>query len=318
MKTLDQRNEGLAGCCIGIRRKIIALAARVSPLRPGVFMGIDPGDETGSTTMSDRTEALDWPTPQPGQARLTLVGSPHLANPGHDEHNLRVDDTLAAARQEELVTVCTRLQRRAFDHIAVEIPSSRQAGLDDQYAAVRDGLALDDEDGFPDGPGRIRGEAVQIGFRLAGRLGHDRVRAVDSRPEPPDIDADWDIDADPDAVPYPLPDIEQEVAAEQERLRESTLLKVLRDQNRGQRLRTLQTGNIAAALSSSDGDGYTGSKQVGFWYERNARMLENLRGVTGPDERTLFIVGASHVVPVKQLAQAAPATCPRSPLPLLE
>lgn len=267
--------------------------------------------------MSQRESSPQWPTPSEGQSQITLLGSPHLANPGNDEHNVEVDDTLASERQTELATICEHLEKGYFDHVAVEIPRNRQSALDRQYEAIRDGVAFDSENRFPDGPADIRSEVVQIGFRLADALDHKRVTAVDSRPPFPEIDADWAIDYDPDAVPYSLPKIEQQVEAEERMIRDSTLVYVLREQNRWEHLRTLHAGNIAASFSSSDGEEYVGSRQVGHWYERNGRMLENLQRVTGPEEQTLFIVGASHVIPVKQLADANPATCPRSPLPLL-
>lgn len=257
------------------------------------------------------------PAPRQGQGRLTILGSPHLANPGNDEHNTDVDDMLTPERQRELTTVCDRLEAREFDNVAVEIPRDRQATLNEQYEPVRTGLNLDADAQFPDGPARIRGEAVQIGFRLARRLGLTSVHAVDSQPTPPDIDADWAIDVPADDVPYPVPNVDQLVDDEQQRLRTADLLDVLRSQNDPTHLRSLQAVNIAAALSSTEDDGYTGSKQLGFWYERNARLLENLRRTTGPDEETLFIVGASHVCPISQLARADPQSCPRSPLPLL-
>lgn len=267
--------------------------------------------------MSRQERHLEWRTPDEGQSRLTLLGSPHLANPGNDEHNTEMDDTLTSDRQDELAAVRECLETRHFDHVAVEIPRDRQRTLDEQYEAVREDVTLDDEEPFPDGPAEIRGETVQIGFRLADALDHERVHAVDSRPQFPDIDADWSINEDPDAVPYSLPNFEEMVEAEEQMIRDSTLVEVLRENNRTEHLRTLHAGNIAASFSSSGGEAYVGSRQVGHWYERNARMLENLQRVTEPEDETLFIVGASHVIPVKQLADAAPATCPRSPLPLL-
>lgn len=267
--------------------------------------------------MSRQERRMRWRAPDECQSRITLLGSPHLANPRNDEHNTEVDDTLTPYRQNELAVVRERLETRNFDHVAVEIPRDHQTALDEQYEAVRDDLALDDEEGVPDGPADVRGEAVQIGFRLADALDHERVHAVDSRPPFPDVDADWAIDENPDAVPYSLPDFEEMVKAEERMIRDSTLVEVLREKNRGKHLQTLHAGNIAASLSSSDGEEYVGSKQVGHWYERNARMLENLRRVTEPGDETLFVVGASHVVPVEQLADAAPGTCPRSSLPLL-
>lgn len=267
--------------------------------------------------MSQEQPSAVWPTPCDGQACLTLLGSHHFHTPGNDEYGMELDDPLAPERQWELRRLCECLQKRLFDHVAVEIPTERQEALNEQYAAVQNRGEFDDEDGFPEGPAPIRSETVQVGFRIADALGLESVQAVDSRPDTPDIDADWAIDEHPDDVPYPLVDPEEVVRAEQEMISSSTYIEALREQNRVDKLQQGQTLNIAAALSSSDGGGYTGSKQIGHWYERNARMFENLSRVTGPDEETLFVVGASHVMPIKQLAQAAPGTCPRSALPLL-
>jgi hypothetical protein len=258
-----------------------------------------------------------WPEPRDGQARLTLLGSPHLHAPGNDAHGMELDDPLSTERQAQLHAVCERLEVRPFDHVAVEVPWGMQATLDEQYAAVRDGVALDDETAFPDGPVPVRSETVQIGFRVADALDLDGVVAVDSRPDPPEVDATWTVDEDPDEVPYPLLDAEELVQSAERRLRESTYLEALREQNRPTELRRNQQLNVAAAHTSGDEGDYTTATQLGYWYERNARMFENLARTTGPDEETLFVVGASHVVPVKQLAQAAPATCPRSARPLL-
>lgn len=267
--------------------------------------------------MSRENRSDWWPCPRDGQARLTLLGSHHFHTPGNDEHTMELDDPLSRGRQRELVALCDRLEERSFDNIAVECPVDRQADLREQYRAIRAGTAFDDEDGYPEGPIPIRSETVQVGFRVAKALGLDSVHAADSRPEPREIDANWAIEEDPSDVPYPQVDVEALVEAEQEMIRRSTYLEVAREINRVPSLQERQEVNVAAALSSSDGDEYTGSKQLGSWYERNARMLENLSQITGPGEETLFVVGASHVVPVKQLAQAAPATCPRSALPLL-
>jgi len=256
-----------------------------------------------------------WPTPADGQTRLTLLGTPHLANPGADEHNVEVDDVLTPTRQSELRTVCERLEPTDVDTVAVEIPVEEQAALDDQYAAVRDGAALDDADAVPSGPAAVRSEVVQIGFRLARSLGHDRVYGVDSRPPVPDFEgeADFAIDLDADRVPYPVPDIAAAVEERERRLADSTILEVLRANNRPDSLQTLHVGNVAASLTSGGTEDFVGARQLAWWYERNARMLQSLIRVSDQGTATLFIVGTGHVVPVKELAAAAPMTCPRRP-----
>jgi hypothetical protein len=267
--------------------------------------------------MPSDTQQLWWPDPRDGHARITLLGTHHFHTPGNDAHGLDLDDPLAPARQQQLRDLRDRLTTRSFDHVAVEVPHQHQDSLSDQYQAIRDGAPLNDESAYPDGYAPLRSEAAQIGFRVADTLNLETVHAVDSRPDPPDTDGDWTIPADPDEVPYPLIDPQAVVDSLEELIRESTYVEALREQNKAEALREKQRLNIAAAASSSRGGDHGGAAQTGFWYERNARLVENLRQVTGPNEETLFVVGASHVIPVKQLAQATPATCPRPALPLL-
>ncbi|MFB6198765.1 MAG: DUF5694 domain-containing protein, partial [Halobacteriaceae archaeon] len=182
--------------------------------------------------MDDDVSDANWPKPRDGEARITLLASHHLANPGNDEHNLEFGNTLAPERQRELEALREHLETRDFESIALEIPREMQDELDEQYAAVRGGVALDDEYDFPDGPARIRGEEVQVGFRLADALGLENVHAVDSHPPTPDIDASFAIDIDPESVPYSVPDFESLIEDERDRIANESLIEMYRKLNR--------------------------------------------------------------------------------------
>lgn len=66
-------------------------------------------------------------------------------------------------------------------HIAIEMPSGKQSALDKRYQACREGK-------YQLG----RTEADQLGLRLAAKLGHKRVYAVDWNGNPPGNEADYD------------------------------------------------------------------------------------------------------------------------------
>lgn len=242
-----------------------------------------------------------------------------MANPGLDEHNVEADDVLAPERQSQLRELTDRPAAADFDRVALEVPRELDAELNDQYRAVRDDFEIDDEP-LPDGPVGVRNEVVQVGFRLAERLDHDQVHAVDSRPPIPDTGGDWSIAVDAEQVPYPIPDFEAMTERETRRLRESTLLEYFREMNSEPNLQDLHTGNAAASLLPGDdppGDDYAGATQFGHWYERNSRMAQNVWAAAEPGDDVLFLVGGSHVLPPRQVLDAAPPCCPVSPLPLL-
>ena len=112
-----------------------------------------------------------------------VVGMPHLANHGRDVINTKVDDVLAPQRQREIEAIVEGLAAYRPTRIVVEYPVTRQAELDQRYAAYRAGrYAL------------TRDETDQIGLRLAARLQLPRVHAADWNGMPPGDEAsmDWD------------------------------------------------------------------------------------------------------------------------------
>ncbi|MEZ3117434.1 DUF5694 domain-containing protein [Halobaculum sp. MBLA0147] len=285
------------------------------------------------------------------ETRLTILGSHHLAQPGNDEHGTDAGDPLDDGRQRELAALRDRLAGRSFDWVGLEIPRDHRDALAEQVDAVDAAVAergeavWTDPDEWPDGPLRVRGEAVQIGLRLARRL-DARVHAVDSQPAPPDPPAgstaelDWSLAVDSEAVPYDVPDPEAVVADRESRVAESSYLELFRHTNREPQLQQNHRLNVAASLSSSElsasdttGEAesdtepplvaadattdYAGARQLGYWYERNARICENCRAVATPSSEGMLVIGAAHVIPVRQVADAAVGITPASPLPLL-
>src|SRR5580692_7164573 len=85
--------------------------------------------------------------------QVMIVGTFHMANPGHDMHNLHADDVLAPGRQTELAAIATALDRFHPTKVAVEWP---KGGVEEQYPQYLAGT-------LPPS----RNEVVQLCFRLA-------------------------------------------------------------------------------------------------------------------------------------------------------
>ncbi|HYR06253.1 MAG TPA: DUF5694 domain-containing protein, partial [Longimicrobium sp.] len=120
-----------------------------------------------------RTVAQQVPTGfpaacEPGEVQVMLLGTWHFEGSGNDAVRTSAEDVLTPQRQAELEELATRLERWAPEQIAVEWPYTF---ADSTTARYRRYAAA--------GTSQVRNEVVQIGFRLARRLGHPTVYPID-------------------------------------------------------------------------------------------------------------------------------------------
>jgi hypothetical protein len=284
----------------------------------------------GETTNSEAAES--WPDPKEGQREVMLLGSTHLAqSPGDTQNAYATDpgDILGDQRQNELETLTDRLAEWDPDRIAVEESVPQQSVIDDAYAAYRDDTRdLTTVSGWETDRSN---EIVQIGFRLADKLGHDSVAAVDYLQSPAALLTDEEkqqlpdslrpLLVDPDTVEYPLPDIAERNAAEQQRLDEGSLVEFYRWLNTPDVGSTMWDNDMnfyAMAFENSEPGDYTSVKLMTAWTQRNLRIASNIWNVPAEDdERVLVVYGASHIPQLGQILTGAPMMAPVSPLPYL-
>lgn len=272
-----------------------------------------------------RTTADAWPDCDPAPVRVLVLGIYHMDDPELNAVNLDVDDVLEPDRQTQLRDLVDRLGAFEADRVALERPFERTDDLNAQYEAYRTGehaydeyAELDSTDPKrADSDDECRSEVVQVGFRLADRHGHDRVLGIDEYPEPPESDPFADREVDPArTADVSVPDADDFERWHHEALSRLTVPEFLAWRNDEAVCRS------QAAIHHDIG--FRGSEAgpgLGFlrkWYDRNLRMVQNLRrGVEGDDERAVVVVGAGHVPVLRHLLDATPAFCPESPLPYL-
>ncbi len=98
---------------------------------------------------------------------MLILGTYHFANPGQDQYNARADDMLSDRRQAEIADLLDGLAVFAPTMVAVE--AGRESSINERYAAWRAGEAE-----------LTVNERQQIGFRMADRMGLDRVAPIDA------------------------------------------------------------------------------------------------------------------------------------------
>lgn len=281
----------------------------------------------------------EWPAPAPGQVEVMLLGSYHMDG-GVDEVENDVADVLDPQKQSELRALVDVLAEWRPDVVAVERPHERRERVNELYEDYRTGVREFDDawEVDPPHPARseldteCRSEVVQIGFRLANRLGHDAVAPVDYTSY--DIfERDYD-DEFKDAVEElegmddeaTRPDRKTPAASVNEnyndalatRGRSRSVAEHLVEVNREPNVRREQYHQFGEQLGLTHDGVLVGPRSIALWYDRNVRMCHYLwREMDAETERILFVVGHGHLSVLRDLLTDAPMFCPVSPLPYL-
>jgi len=218
------------------------------------------------------------------RAEVLVLGTYHMANPGHDMFNMQADDVLAEKRQKEIVQVIDVLKKFRPTKIAVESDIYNRRA-EKQYADYLAGKYT-----------LTRNEIDQIGYRLAKELGHPRIYAVD-------IDGEFPFQSiinyakasgrtkELDAIQN---DVGAMVKAEGEYLPSHTVLETLLYMNADAKVAEDMAYYFRYAHFGERGD-WPGAELLASWYRRNIRIFSNIAQLAGPGERILVIYGAGHL-----------------------
>ncbi len=231
------------------------------------------------------------------RAELLVLGVVHFSNPGRDSINFEIDDILSAKRQAEISALVDELAEFKPTHIAVEVLSRQQDDLDERYARYRAGEYE-----------LTRDESDQIGLRLAAKLGHDQVYAVDWNDNPPgDIEADYDwhsyglangFEATIDQITDP--EAAKKFYFE---LGSQTVSAWLKQLNNPDALEASHRVYFDIAMIGQ-GEELLGANWVGTWYARNLKIFSRLVKMTeSPKDRVLVIYGQGHAYLLRQFAR---------------
>lgn len=229
--------------------------------------------------------------------RVMILGSFHMDNPGHDLHNMQVDDVLTDKRQRELADVSAHLL--TFAPTKVMLESQRRDPGSAALSRYRDYLA-----------GRSpasRNEIVQIGFRLAKAAGLKQAFGID-------VDGDFPYEAVQKfaAAHGKAGVLAQEGASVDSRLKEAS--GILADGTIGATLRWFNhpaqidadNGFYQRMLQMGSGDEQPGAALVAAWNKRNLEICARLVQLTQPGDRVVVVYGAGHAFLLRQCIRQTP------------
>lgn len=229
------------------------------------------------------------------RAQVMVLGVWHMDNPGLDYANPTSDDVLAPRRQAEMEAAARAIAEFRPTRIALEAEPSRDSVWNARYQAYRRGTHT-----------LTRDEREQLGFRIAGLLGHDRVYPVDYK-------LDMDVGG---VIQYAMQNGQAEMAQRMGGVIQAAIAQANAE------MATMSIGGLLAAANGARADSmhgwymvmntvgsdtaYPGAHEVSNWYRRNLHIFANIARVAQPGERVLVIMGAGHGTLLRQFVDESP------------
>ncbi len=235
------------------------------------------------------------------RASILLLGTFHFQDRGLDQYKPRSTfDVFSPHRQKEIEEVVNLLEAYRPTKVAVERTPAQQADIDAEYKSCLAGKF--------DLPGD---EVYQVGFRLAKRLGHERVYAAnawDRHYEPQvDIDAYAREHGQERLLSDWWPRFERLLEQSERTNRGLSLRQILLRMNDPARVMRLHGVYLVDRFKVGAGAEYPGVDLVTGWYNRNLRIFANLERMTeSANDRLLVIIGAGHLPILRHCAEASP------------
>jgi hypothetical protein len=240
------------------------------------------------------------------RAPVLVLGVFHFQDAGRDSYKPQFPfDIRTPERQRELEEVIAKLAAWKPTRIAIEQRTDRQARVDSLYALYPGG-----------GTDTLQNEIYQLAYRLAKRLGHAGVFAVDAPARFLDSampEAEWKRRRDA-LKPGPLSATDWDARytalyrADDSLKTVRTLRETLIAGNSPERL-ALGHGHylVGSLLNGPPGDYFGADGFVSGWHNRNIRIYSNVaRLVRSPEERVLLVIGAGHAPIIRGLLASAP------------
>ncbi|HBS12709.1 MAG TPA: hypothetical protein DEO36_09235 [Flavobacteriaceae bacterium] len=242
------------------------------------------------------------------KTKAMVLGVFHFGNPGLDSYKPKFPfDILEKKRQVELDTLLEKISEYKPTKILLEWPRINVDSItNERYQNYLNGFFDITEKS---------NEVYQIGFKLAKRLGHNRVYCSDASAEWFGVELDWD-NYDEEAYLKSKGQFEKSTRYDYESFYElgdsiksvQTLTDHLIFKNRPENRLKNHQAYLTESVLQGAGDNYLGADGVARWYRRNLRIFSNAYDIADFDkeERLLLIYGAGHVWQLRQFFMDSP------------
>jgi hypothetical protein len=229
--------------------------------------------------------------------QVMILGTFHMDNPGHDLHNMKVDDVLSDQRQKELADVAARLLK--FKPTIVMLEAQRRDPGAATLPRYREYLAGSLEPS--------RNEVVQVGYRLAKAAGLKETYGIDVGGDFPyeAVQKFADAHGKSAILKNEGDKIDGWLKEASDTLATSSIGGTLRYFNRPERI-ALDNSFYQQMLQIGSGDEQPGAALVAAWNKRNFEICARMIQLTHPGDRAVVLFGAGHAFLLRQCVAQTP------------
>jgi hypothetical protein len=244
--------------------------------------------------------------------QVMVVGTWHFANHNRDLINVESEDVRSPRRQAELERLTEVLAEFQPTKIMVERVAPDPDLIDPGYAVFTPATLMERRD-----------ETAQLGYRLAYRLGHRKVYAIDEQPKL----------GGAEYFPFgPVAEFDRTRGRgdlmERVQTRGSAMMKDFAEKQKTMSIAALLAegnepgfgGGISPyyeLLSVGNGEAQPGAELNAMYYMRNAKIFTKLASLAEPGDRILVVYGAGHNYWLRHFASQTPGYINIDPIPFL-
>ncbi len=242
------------------------------------------------------------------KAKTMMLGVFHFSNPQRDSYKPKFEvDVLSEKRQLEIDQLLSKIAEYNPTKILIEANRIRSDSLLNSHYSnyIKGNFSIQEE----------KNEIFQLGFKLAEKLGHERIYSTDARADWFGVELDWD-NYDEDAYLKSKGQLVKSTRYNPEKRAEildslkttMTLTDFLIIENNPKNLLQNHQQYLTNVVLEGAGDNYLGADTAGKWYRRNLRIFANVYDITdfNKQERILMIYGHGHVWTLRQFFMDSP------------
>lgn len=223
------------------------------------------------------------------RAKILLLGTFHFHKGGNHLIDLDCGDITTNIRQCEINEVIQKLIEFKPNKIAVEAKCEKEKELNDIYSefciynSIKSNLIISDQN-----------EIVQIAFRLANKLNHNKIYPLDVPVDLPEDVFEYAEKKCPTIYENFINAANEYGLVENELMKNHTVVEILKQLNNPNNIEVEHSDLYLYLNQVGAGKTYYGVNTLTEWYRRNLYIFANLQDIAKPGDRILVLYGAGH------------------------
>lgn len=223
------------------------------------------------------------------KAKILILGTYHFDNGGNHLINFISEDVTTDKKQTEINQVVQRLMEFKPNKIAVEAKKANEEELNKIYLQFCENHSVETNKMIGH-----RNEIVQIAFRLAQKLNHNRIYPVDVQVNLPEEVFEYAEKKCPSVYSKFIARANEYGLSENEFMQKHTVGEILRRLNNANHIEVDHSDLYLYLNQIGAGENYYGVNLLTEWYRRNLYIFSNLQSMAESGDRILVLYGAGH------------------------